>query len=98
MKFIFLSGSFHQKSRSLAILENIERSFGGHEINTLRLESLPFYSEDLLLEKPNVVKEFLVEIASADGIVFCTPEYNHSVPAVLKMRLIGLQGQHLNPF
>lgn len=87
MKFIFLSGSFHSKSRSLAILKNIEIFFKEHDIELLNINELPFYSEDLNIEKPDIVKFFLATIESADGLVICTPEYNHSIPAVLKNAL-----------
>lgn len=84
MKFVFLSGSFHQRSRSLAILRNLESHFGEHQVVTLKLDDLPFYSEDLDKQKPPLVREFLAHIAAADGLLFCTPEYNHSIPGVLK--------------
>lgn len=84
MKFLLLSGSFHTKSRSIAILKNIEPMFIGHETILLNLDKLPFYSEDLNNDKPDLICDFLTQVSSADGIVFCTPEYNHSIPAVLK--------------
>lgn len=84
MNFLLWSGSFHSKSRSLAIIENIKPYFGEHSVVVQRLETLPFYSEDLNQAKPDSIKEFLAVVAAADGIVCCTPEYNHSVPAVLK--------------
>ncbi|MCR8923826.1 NAD(P)H-dependent oxidoreductase [Dasania sp. GY-MA-18] len=84
MKFIFLSGSFHSNSRSLAILKNIAGLFGEHETEIVKLDQLPFYSEDLNKERPEIIRDFLAKIAQADGIVCCTPEYNHSIPAVLK--------------
>jgi len=84
MKFLLLSGSFHSKSRSLAILKNIEIYFDGHELDTPLLDRLPFYSEDLNVNKPEQVDAFLSKVASADGLLICTPEYNHSIPAVLK--------------
>ncbi|NRB42584.1 MAG: NAD(P)H-dependent oxidoreductase [Pseudomonadales bacterium] len=84
MKFILLSGSFHNNSRSLAILKNMEVFFGEHEAEVLKLDTLPFFSEDLTLYKPEPVREFLSRINTADGILICSPEYNHSIPAVLK--------------
>jgi len=49
------------------------------------INELPFYSEDLASpNKPKVVQDFLEQVSKADGIVCCTPEYNHSIPAVLK--------------
>jgi len=84
MKFVFLSGSFHSNSRSLAILKNIKTFFAEHDTETLKIEELPFYSEDLNNNKPEVVRHFLSKIVSADAILCCTPEYNHSMPAVIK--------------
>jgi len=84
MKFIFLSGSFHSNSRSLAILKNVEKLFGEHETEILMLDNLPFYSGDLNSDKPEVIKALLMKISAADGLLVCSPEYNHSVPAVLK--------------
>jgi chromate reductase len=31
-----------------------------------------------------VVKQMLADIAEADGMVLCAPEFNHSIPGVLK--------------
>ncbi len=58
--------------------------FGNHITEILKLDDLPFYSEDVNINKPDLVRNFLSVINSADAIVFCTPEYNHSIPAVLK--------------
>lgn len=89
MNYLFLSGSFRKKSSSLAILENIKPFFTGFEAGTThieipRLDKLPFYSNDLDEDKPDIVKNFIAQVARADGIVCCTPEYNHSLPAVIK--------------
>lgn len=84
MEFVFLSGSFHQHSRSIALLKHIESLFSDHQIHTPQLDILPFYSNDHELKKPHVIQAFLELISSADGILVCSPEYNHSIPAVLK--------------
>ena len=84
MKFLLLSGSFHSKSRSLAILKFVQARFEQHEFELPRLEVLPFYCEDLAKEKPEVIVSLIESVQAADGIVVCSPEYNHSIPAVLK--------------
>lgn len=84
MKFILLSGSFHANSRSLAILEGVKPFFEGHTVEVPNLNALPIYCEDLDADKPEIIRAFLTQIENADGILFCTPEYNHSIPAVLK--------------
>jgi len=46
---------------------------------------LPYYSEDLETEHPpQAWAEFRERIRNADAVLFVTPEYNRSVPAVLK--------------
>lgn len=49
------------------------------------LASLPPYNEDLdTAVPPPPVSELRAAIAEADGLVWVTPEFNHSVPGVLK--------------
>ncbi|MBX3070400.1 MAG: NAD(P)H-dependent oxidoreductase [Thermomicrobiales bacterium] len=45
---------------------------------------LPHYNEDLERDPPQLVTMFREQIAASDGILFITPEYNHSIPGVLK--------------
>lgn len=56
---------------------------------SLRLEiieigGLPLYNEDLDKNPPAEWVEFREKIRSCDGVLFVTPEYNRSVPGVLK--------------
>jgi len=50
------------------------------------LRSLPFYDDDLRLGSgyPPPAQQLRDAIASADGVLVVAPEYNHSVPPVLK--------------
>ncbi|HJT97903.1 MAG TPA: NAD(P)H-dependent oxidoreductase [Rhodanobacteraceae bacterium] len=55
----------------------------------LRLEiveigALPLFNDDLEHEPPGEWTRFRERIGRADGILFVTPEYNRSVPGVLK--------------
>ena len=84
MQFILLSGSFHSNSRSLAIIEALKPFFDEHTIKVPQLNELPIYCEDIASDKPTIIGDFLSELEAAHGILFCTPEYNHSIPAVLK--------------
>lgn len=84
MKILLLSGSFHQQSRSLAILEVVQSLLTEHECTLPQLAKLPFYNEDLNPDKPQEVIHLLAAVNACDGIIVCTPEYNHSIPAVLK--------------
>jgi chromate reductase len=55
---------------------------------TVPIGELPFYNEDLETEyPPHAWAEFRDRIRKADAVLFVTPEYNRSVPAVLKNAL-----------
>ncbi len=46
---------------------------------------MPLYNADLEQQDfPEVVKELQEKIIASEGIIFATPEYNRSVPGVLK--------------
>lgn len=85
MRILLLSGSFHSKSISLGILNHIVSQMHAHETDIPAINTLPFFSEDLSNDnKPDNVALFLQQVNQADAIICCLPEYNHSVPAVLK--------------
>lgn len=87
MNILLLSGSFHSRSKSNLILAGLMNYFPENQYAFPKLDYLPFFSEDLNVDKPEVVAEFLQQVAACDGIVICSPEYNHSIPAVLKNAL-----------
>jgi len=47
--------------------------------------ALPHFNQDLCVEPlPSPVQHFRAQIVAADGLVICSPEYNHGMPGVLK--------------
>lgn len=48
------------------------------------IEGIPVFNQDLEENMPLKVKEFKSKIRDADAILIATPEYNYSVPGVLK--------------
>jgi chromate reductase len=48
------------------------------------LEGIPPFNQDLENQPPEKVKEFKVKIRASDAILIATPEYNYSIPGVLK--------------
>jgi chromate reductase len=48
------------------------------------LEKIPPFNQDLENQPPEKVKEFKVKIRASDAILIATPEYNYSIPGVLK--------------
>lgn len=50
----------------------------------IEIAELPMYSLDLEEDRPVVVRQFTAEVSSCDALLVVTPEYNRSIPAVLK--------------
>ena len=56
-------------------------------LEEIEIGNLPLFSQDWEADPPPVVTEFKRRIAAADALLFVTPEYNRSVPGVLKNAL-----------
>lgn len=54
------------------------------KLEIIEIGELPHYDEDLEKDPPAVWIEFRQRLSRVDGILFITPEYNRSVPGVLK--------------
>lgn len=52
-----------------------------------RIDNLPFYNQDDDASPSDVVTAFRADIAGSQGLLFVTPEYNRSLPGVLKNAL-----------
>jgi len=50
----------------------------------LRIDDLPLYNQDDDGHPADAVKRLKAEITAAQGLLFVTPEYNRSMPGVLK--------------
>lgn len=88
MKLIALVGSIREESYNLALVETMkERYIDKVDISIVNIKDLPFYNEDVENDPSEVVKQFKREIAEADGVIIATPEYNWSIPGVLKNAL-----------
>jgi chromate reductase, NAD(P)H dehydrogenase (quinone) len=53
-------------------------------LKTLELDGIPVFNQDEDQNPPPKVSDFKRRIREADAILFVTPEYNYSVPGVLK--------------
>ena len=56
----------------------------GHEFVFSEIGDLPLYDQDDDANQPPPTQRLKREIREADGVLFVTPEYNRSVPGVLK--------------
>ena len=63
------------------------------------MEDFPHYNADLQIEGfPERVLDWADRISSADGVIFVTPEYNYSVPGVMKNTIDWLSRLKPGPF
>ena len=81
-----LAGSFRSGSFNQALIQAAREMAPKHvRIGDLDLRTLPFYDGDLeAAGEPEEVAALKSAIAGADALLIATPEYNGSVPAVLK--------------
>lgn len=56
-------------------------------LTEIPIADLPFYSSDHDAEIPAAAAEFKQRVEAVDGLIIVTPEYNRSVPGVLKNAL-----------
>lgn len=90
MKVLGISGSLRRGSYNHALLrEAAERLPAGAELVEFeRLRDIPPYDADLeTVETPEAVAELRRAMREADAVLVVTPEYNHSIPGVLKNAL-----------
>ena len=82
---VVLVGSLRKASFNRRMAHALRDSAAG----TLALEEagigdLPLYNEDLEVSVPDAWTRFRDRVRRADAVLFVTPEYNRSVPGVLK--------------
>jgi chromate reductase, NAD(P)H dehydrogenase (quinone) len=89
VRLLGMTGSLRRGSYSNAVLETLREKFAGRvELTICDLEPIPLYNQDFEGERrPAPVKALLAAIAEAGGLVLCAPEFNHSIPGVLKNAL-----------
>lgn len=85
IKILGFAGSLRKGSYNKALLRTArDLAPREAEIEIFDLEGIPPYNQDLDNDMPAKVREFKEKIKKADAILIATPEYNYSVPGVLK--------------
>lgn len=78
--------SFNKKVAK--IVQNLAASgASNNSFESIEIGHLPFYNEDLEADLPKEYADFRKEIKDFDAFIFLSPEYNRSIPAVLKNAL-----------
>lgn len=88
MNIKVIVGSISEQSNNMKLAKNlVDRYKDKFDISILDIKDMPMYNEDIELDPPQIVLDIKREAKESDGIIFVTPEYNHSIPGVLKNTL-----------
>lgn len=80
-----IAGSLRRESYNRGALRAAQQlTPDGSRIDTFEIDGLPGFNQDDEAQPPTKVVELKQRVRSADAILFVTPEYNYSVPGVLK--------------
>jgi chromate reductase len=98
-----ISGSLRARSSNTEVLRAVASLAPSTVSVTVfaGLGVLPHFNPDLDMEgavPPASVQAFRAQVALADGLLICSPEYAHGVPGVLKNALDWLVSGHEIPF
>ncbi|WP_050339889.1 NADPH-dependent FMN reductase [Lactiplantibacillus pentosus] len=84
MKIVALVGSIRRSSYNRRLATFVQKRYANQmDVTIPNLSELPYYDQDIELEAPADVQAFKQSVLAADGVIFVTPEYNHSIPGVL---------------
>jgi chromate reductase len=87
IRVLGISGSLREGSFNTALLRAAQEVVPeGTEIAIFDIKDIPLYNGDIEAQEgiPQTVAAFHKAIRESDGVLFATPEYNHSVSGVLK--------------
>ncbi len=84
-KIAIIVGSLRKDSLNRKVARSICGMRGDNlDCSMIEIGDLPLYNQDLDVDPPREWTRFRHEVAAADGVLFCSPEYNRGVPGVLK--------------
>ncbi len=84
-KTLTLIGGISRDSLNKRFFEAIQSlEMPEFQFEAFDVAALPFYTQDLEFEPPDIVTEFKDKIREAEALLVITPEYNRSYPGVLK--------------
>ncbi len=99
-KVAVLIGSLRKDSYNKKLAKAIEKlAPADFEFEHVRIDDLPLYTQDFDADYPDTGKRLKQQVSEADALLFVTPEYNRSIPGVLKNAIdIGSRPWGTNSF
>jgi chromate reductase, NAD(P)H dehydrogenase (quinone) len=80
-----ITGSLRQKSFARYLGRAlIKAAPAGLDFSIIEIGEMPHYNEDLEVDPPQAFTRFRNTIIASDAVLFVTPEFNRSMPGVLK--------------
>lgn len=100
MHFLGISGSLRRQSLNTAALRACAKLLPpGVTMDLADISAIPLYNEEIREQGlPDPVQTLRDQIRAADAIVIATPEYNYSVPGVLKNAIDWASRPPAQPF
>jgi len=84
-KIAIIIGSLREGSLNRRVARSICALRGDNlDCSMIEIGDLPLYNQDLDTNPPEQWTRFRQQVGAADGVLFCSPEYNRGIPGVLK--------------
>src|SRR4030095_14751303 len=96
MTIVGISGSLRKNSFNAGLLRAAAEALSsGTRLEILSIRDIPLYDGDVeeVSGGPAAVQQIKDRVASADGLLLATPEYNNSIPGVFKHALDWMSRQ-----
>ena len=91
LKLIAIVGTNSKRSTNRQLLQYMSKHFADKaEIELVEIKDIPMFNKPADRNVPELVSEIAKKIDAADGVLIGTPEYDHSIPAVLMNALAWL--------
>ena len=88
LKLIAIVGTNSKRSTNRQLLQYMQKHFADKaEIELVEIKDLPVFNKPADKQIPAEAMEIVAKIEAADGVIIGTPEYDHSIPAVLMSAL-----------
>lgn len=91
LKLIAIVGTNSKRSTNRQLLQYMQKHFADKaETELVEIKAIPVFNKPADKQVPAEILEIAAKIEEADGVIIGTPEYDHSIPAVLMSALAWL--------